>query len=100
MEQASSLKGRTMQPDPLIPLAGIALPAVLVPTILTFRHAARKREYAHKERMKALETGQPVPGESAWPAAFVCASIGAGVPLGSFLFTWLASVTGPGLPSD
>jgi hypothetical protein len=89
-----------MNPDILIPLSGIALPVVLVPTILVLRQSAKKREFEHKERMKALETGQPVPGEAAWPAALVCASIGAGVPVGSFLFTFLASVNSPRMPEE
>lgn len=83
-----------------VPLAAIALPAVLVPMVMALRHAAVKRDNQHRERMKALETGQPVPGESGWPAAFACASVGAGVPLGSFLFTWLASVSTPRLPGE
>ncbi len=84
----------------VIPLAGIALPLMLVPTIIAMRQAAKKREYEHLERMKALETGQPVPGEAAWPAALVCAAIGAGVPVGSFLFTFLASVNSPQMPGE
>lgn len=82
-----------MSAEILIPLAGIALPAVLVPTIMAFRHAARKRELLHLERMKALEAGRPVPGETTWPQAIALASVGAGVPLGSFFITWLAYVT-------
>jgi len=90
----------TMQPNSvlIIPLAGISLPLVLVPLILAFRHSAKKREFSHRERMKALETGRPVPGEGANPAvAVVCMAIGTGVPTVSFVFTWLASLTAPHL---
>ena len=81
-----------MNGEIVIPLAGIALPAILVPLILAFRQGAKKREYEHLERMRALEMGQPVPGESHWPQAFACAMIGAGVPIGAFLFTFLAFI--------
>ena len=83
-----------------IPLAGIALPLVLVPTILAFRQIQKKREYQHLERMKALETGRSVPGESNWPQAFVCAAVGAGVPIAAFLFTFLAWVNRSGTPGE
>lgn len=84
----------------IIPLAGIALPMLLVPTIMAFRQMAKKREYQHIERMKALETGRPIPGESYMPQAFVCAAVGAGVPVGSFLFTFLAWVSTHNPPTE
>jgi hypothetical protein len=84
----------------IIPLAGIALPAVIVPTILAFRHSAKKREYEHLERMKALETGQPVPGESQLAAATTCVAIGAGVPIGAFFFTLIASLSSPNMADE
>src|SRR5262245_31718461 len=68
------------------------LPMVLVPSILAMKHAQRKREWEHVERMKALELGRPVPGTEGWPAAAAIA-IGAGVPICAFLFTWLARLT-------
>ncbi len=76
-----------------IPLAGMAIPVVIVPVILGIRQESRKREMDHIERMKALETGQPLPTRNAWPAAVVCTAIGAGVPIAAFLFTWLATVS-------
>jgi hypothetical protein len=84
----------------MIPMAGISLPLILVPIILGFRQVAKKREFQHRERMKALETGQAVPGESNWPQAFVCAAIGAGVPIGSFLFTFLAWICKSASPGE
>ena len=77
----------------LIPLAGMAIPVVLVPVILAIRQESKKREMEHLERMKALETGQPLPTRNAWPAAVVCTAIGAGVPICAFFFTWLTTVT-------
>ena len=44
----------------IIPLAGIMLPMVLVPTIITLAHRMKKREWQHKERLRALELGIPV----------------------------------------
>jgi hypothetical protein len=76
----------------LIPMAAIGLPLVLVPTILAMKYHRSKREWEHLERMKAMEMGLPVPGTNAWPSAAAIA-IGAGVPLGAFLFTWLARLT-------
>lgn len=84
----------------VIPLASIALPAILIPMILAFRQASKKREFAHMERMRALEMGQPVPGEANWAQAFICIAVGAGVPIGSFLFTAIATIAGPRLPAE
>ena len=80
----------------VIPLAGMAIPIVIVPTILGFKMAQKKRDYEHLERMRALETGQALPSRTAWPAAVTLTSIGAGVPIASFFFTFLASVNGAG----
>ena len=82
-----------MREELLIPLAAIMLPAVIVPTALAFRHAAKKREHQHLQRMKALETGQPVPGEVTWPAAVACSLIGAGVPLIAFSLTFVVAIS-------
>lgn len=84
----------------LIPLAAIALPVVLVPIVMTLKQAGKKREYAHLERMKALETGQPVPGECRWMGPLVCGLIGAGVPMFAFLFTFLAYVNSHHAPGE
>ena len=84
----------------LIPLAAMAMPIVLVPTIMAMRQASKKREYEHLERMKALETGQPIPGELNWAGAIVCAAVGAGVPIASFLFTFLATVNASNVPGE
>ena len=78
------------------PLAGIALPLFLVPTVMAMRQAGKKREFEHLERMRALETGQPIPGEANWAGAMACAAVGAGVPLMAYLFTFLAYINQPG----
>ncbi|HWE36647.1 MAG TPA: hypothetical protein VG406_08775 [Isosphaeraceae bacterium] len=84
-----------MHPEVVVPLAGIALPLFLVPTIIAMKHARLKREWEHLERMKAMELGRPVPsalGDDAWPA-MVAIGLGAVMPVGVFVVTWLASLT-------
>lgn len=76
--------------DLIIPLAGILMPVVLVPSIMAMRLRTRKREWEHLERMKALEMGVPVPGNEPWLAK-VCIAIGAGVPITSFVLAWIAN---------
>ena len=51
----------------------------------------RKRELEHTERIRRLELGltDPVPAAS-WARAFVCASIGAGVPISAFVVALIA----------
>jgi hypothetical protein len=84
------MKGSSME-EIVLPIMGIALPMVLVPTILVLSQRKRKREMEHVERMKALELGLPAPGNESW-AARVCIAIGAGVPIGAFFFAWLAGM--------
>lgn len=80
--------------DLIIPLAGIVMPILLVPSIMAMRLRSRKREWEHLERMKALEMGVPVPGNEPWLAR-VCMAIGAGVPIVSFVLAWIANESGP-----
>ena len=71
----------------LIPLAGILMPLVLVPTIIAMKHAGRKREMAHRERMRAMEQGRlptSARGSQGW-AALTCIAIGLGVPVTSLM---------------
>jgi hypothetical protein len=81
--------------DPLlIPIAGMAIPLILVPTILVLRHARLERELEHAERIKALELGRTLPqDEPRWTPARICVAIGAGVPIGVFGLAFLASQT-------
>jgi hypothetical protein len=79
----------------VIPMMGIMLPLILVPTILRMKFAQRRREWAHKERMRAMELGLTLPDErpaTFWPSLAAIA-IGAGVPISSFVFAWLARLT-------
>jgi hypothetical protein len=79
--------------DPiLIPLAGIALPVVLVPVILSIRHARFERQLEHAERIKALELGRILPRDEAWwTLPRISVAIGAGVPSAVFFCAWQAS---------
>ena len=79
--------------DPVaIPVVAMLIPIVVVPTAMVLKQQRRKREYEHQERMKALEMGHLLPVGHAW-SAFAVTAIGAGVPIGAFLFAWLASLT-------
>jgi hypothetical protein len=68
----------------------------LLPITLYFQHERRKRDMEHTERMKALEMGRALPGETGedgwWsPPSKIAGSIAAGVPIGVFGCAWLAS---------
>jgi hypothetical protein len=82
--------------DPLvIPIVAILMPLVLVPSILTLKHWHARREWAHLERMKAMELGLPVANrpETWGPKSVV--PIGAGVPIASVFFAFLTCTDGP-----
>jgi hypothetical protein len=68
-------------------LVAMAAVGLVIPVVLL---AWRKMQLAHIERMKAMELGQPLP-PSFGPLALYCGVVGAGVPIGTFLITWLAS---------
>jgi hypothetical protein len=68
-------------------LVAMAAVGLVIPVVLL---AWRKMHLAHIERMKAMELGQPLP-PSFGPLALYCGVVGAGVPIGTFLITWLAS---------
>jgi hypothetical protein len=64
----------------VIPLAGIALPTILVPTIMLLKHGQQKRQWRHQERMQAFASGLPAPPTNSPPGAGAIIAIGAGVP--------------------
>jgi hypothetical protein len=76
----------------IIPVLGIMVPIVIVPTVLGIRHARQVRELEHKERMKALELGRSLPGDEPWSSpARISLAIAAGVPIGVFFCAWMAT---------
>jgi hypothetical protein len=75
-----------MSEGAIISLAGIMLPIILVPTIITLSHRFKKREWQHKERLRALELGMPhVSASEPRLGGGTVTAIGAGVPTASVL---------------
>jgi hypothetical protein len=68
-------------------MVAVAAVGLVIPVVVL---AWRKTTLGHIERMKAMELGQP-PRPSHGPLALYCGVVGAGVPIGTFLITWLAS---------
>ena len=81
-----------MDEDILIPIVAILMPLFLVPTVMVLRQSARKREWQHRERMKAMEMGLPAPGAEAWSGRAAIA-IGAAMPVAVFVVGWFANMT-------
>ncbi|MFO0890278.1 MAG: hypothetical protein U0790_14195 [Isosphaeraceae bacterium] len=79
----------------VIPLAGIMLPIVLVPTILTLKHRHQKRQWLHQERLRALELGLPTADLEPRVGAGSVTAIGAGVPLATVAAAFLATTSIP-----
>ena len=52
-------KGKAMDAELIIPLAGIMMPLVLVPSIILLVHRQKRREWHHQERLRAIEMGLP-----------------------------------------
>jgi len=70
----------------VIPIMGMAIPIILVPTIMAMRQARLERELEHAERMKALELGRTLPRDESWfSPSRICVAFGVGVPIGVFL---------------
>jgi hypothetical protein len=71
-----------------------ALSLIVIGIASSVRQARRRKEMEHLERMRAMEMGVvSQPSGLDWPAAAVCIAVGAGVPIGSFVVAWLASLT-------
>ena len=84
----------------VVPIVGMMIPIVIVPTSLWFRHRLRVREMEHIERIRSLELGiAPRPAGINWPGAMICLGIGAGVPVASMLVAW-GAVAIHDLPTD
>ena len=82
----------------VIPIVAILMPVVLVPTILMLKHRTLKREWQHKENMKAIEMGMPAPSPTAGGSVV---AIGAGVPIASVIAAALTSLSyQPTSPGD
>jgi hypothetical protein len=78
------------QMNPLwIPILGILMPIVLVPMIILLKHRTLRREWQHKERMKALEMGASLPSSAAGGSVV---AIGAGVPIVSVIAAAVTSL--------
>jgi hypothetical protein len=75
-----------------IPIFGIMLPIVLVPTILVLKHRALQKEWQHKERMQAIELGVPAPSA---PLGGSIAAVGAGVPIASVIAAVVTTLNFP-----
>ena len=75
----------------LIPILGVMIPIVVVPTALIMKHLRFVRHLEHAERMRALEVGRTLPQDEAWwsPPKIIVA-IGAGVPVASLVVAFLA----------
>lgn len=79
-----------MNDDMMISIVAITMPLLLVSTIMLLKHRARKREWQHQERMRAMDLGLPIPNGDIWPALTAIA-IGAGVPVGSMFWAFVAN---------
>jgi hypothetical protein len=80
-----------------IPIIGILMPIVLVPIIIILKQRSLRREWEHKERMKAMEMGvDPPPSAGGGVIA-----IGAGVPIASVIAAAVTSLSyEPTVPGD
>jgi hypothetical protein len=65
---------------------------VLLMLRLVMKNGLREREMEHLERLRALETGTPLPGDGPWwTPNRVAAGIGVGVPVFAFVTAFLAT---------
>src|SRR4051794_1381440 len=79
----------------IIPLFGIMMPLILVPTIITLKNRQRKREMRHQERLRALELGMPHSDADGGLGGGSVIAIGAGVPVASVLGALVTTVNVP-----
>ena len=80
--------------DPvIIPIVGMLIPIIIVPTALGIKHARYLREVEHAERMRAMELGRTLAEDEkhSWTPTGIAGSIGVGVPLGVMSIAFIAS---------
>ena len=77
----------------IIPLCGIMMPLVLVPTIILLVHRHKRREWHHHERLRALEMGLPAPAPDRRLGGGTVVAIGAGVPIAAVLTAWMTTMS-------
>jgi hypothetical protein len=77
----------------IIPLAGIMLPLILVPMIMTMKFRQKKREWEHLERMRALQMGVAAPQPDPHRSGGALIAIGAGVPAVSVIVAGITSTS-------
>ena len=80
----------------LVIFASVAVLMIVValPVVLSMRHAAKDRELLHAERLRALETGRPMPGETVSHNATVATGGGVWDPIcvfGIALAAWISA---------
>ena len=79
----------------IIPLAGIAIPLIIVPAVLVAKHLGRSRYYRHQERIEAIRAGSPGLGSTLLPGPGSVVAIGAGVPMMAILGALIATASIP-----
>ncbi len=80
--------------DPLIiPIAALAIPIIVAPAGMAFKHAAKLRDLEHAERMRALELGRFNPADGEWTThGRIGAGIGVGVPIVAMIAAMVSSI--------
>jgi hypothetical protein len=88
--------------DPLIiPIVAILMPLVLVPTILVMKFRHKRREWEHRERLRAMDGPMPLSRLAGPVGSGGVAAIGTAVPTVSVLAAFLTGLTWePTTPSD
>jgi hypothetical protein len=84
-----------MHEEILIPLGVFAFVTAIV-TVVTFgKQFGRHREYAHQERLRAIELGHSPVGSTFWPSLAAIA-MGACVPIAALGIAFVANLTHSG----
>jgi hypothetical protein len=75
----------------IIPIVGMLIPIIIVPTALGLKHARYLRQMEHEERMKAMELGHTLDEDQSWTPAGTAMMIGAGVPIAAMFIAFIAA---------
>src|SRR5208337_3027330 len=86
-------KSDAMDAGLIIPLCGIMMPLVLVPTIILLVHRQKKREWYHQERLRALDMCLPASVPDRTLGGGTVVAIGAGVPIAAVLTAWMTTMS-------